>query len=133
MNRTITLNGAGDPESFVPATLRSLATAAVTTILLSGVKVAVLPPRPLLPVVRFHGGSGGFAKAGVEDITLTSDSGTLAEAVTVIGVEVSGQDGVAMRRCVFGQLDVGVLFHNEDSGSFTEYAQVCGEASSSRR
>ena len=73
------MNGAGDPESFVPATLRSLATAAVTTILLSGVKVAVLPPRPLLPVVRFHGGSGGFGgSAGaplVPNVALTIEPG----------------------------------------------------------
>lgn len=60
------------------------------------------------------GGSGVSCGAVISGITFDGNE-------TGYGVEICGQGGVTFRDCEFTNAAVGVLPHNRDSGSFTEY------------
>jgi hypothetical protein len=66
------------------------------------------------PALKFHGGSGQLSHAVAQDIQFAGNS-------TSIGVMFSGIGGVRAIRCKFGANAEGIEWHNEDTGSFTEY------------
>ncbi|WP_019988357.1 glycosyl hydrolase family 28-related protein [Rudanella lutea] len=61
------------------------------------------------------GGSGVLCRSVVSGITfIGSDNST--------GVEISGQCGQKIRNCTFKTNKTGIIFHNRNRGSFTEYS-----------
>jgi hypothetical protein len=67
-----------------------------------------------LPCLKIVGGSGQLCKSEVFGITFMGNSNSIA-------VEISGQCGQNIKKCIFKNSKFGVQFHNEDTGSFTEY------------
>lgn len=66
------------------------------------------------PILTYIGGSGGLNPAQVRDIVFNGNT-------SIIGLEFSGANGMRAVRCRFSNLNVGINFHNDLTGSFTEY------------
>lgn len=67
-----------------------------------------------LPSIQIVGGSGGMCGAVISGITFDGNT-------TGYGVEICGQNGLTFRDCSFTNAAIGLLPHNRDSGSFTEF------------
>jgi hypothetical protein len=62
-----------------------------------------------------RGGSGTNCGAVIEDLTIQGDTNTLGL------IEFSGRCGMRVRRINFNTANVGLYYHNADTGAFTEY------------
>jgi hypothetical protein len=71
------------------------------------------------PAIRMKGGSGTLSGGIVRDIYFLGDA-------TSIGVEFAGQCGSRVQNCYFDTNAVGVRWHNDVSGAFTEFCTVEG-------
>lgn len=67
--------------------------------------------KPLLKVI---GGSGDLCRSWIEGIRFEGSAGS-------VSIEIAGQCEQRWRNCRFGTCLVGVRFHNEQTGMFTEY------------
>jgi hypothetical protein len=72
------------------------------------------------PFLRIVGGSGGLTRATIRNITFQGNAGSVA-------IECAGQCGQRITDCHFRRNGVGIRFHNDVKGSFTEHcvAQNC--------
>lgn len=107
-------------SSFRPVTMRAVAGASVTRIMLQ------LEERPQhqTPVLLMWGGSGALCGAEVVGLTLQANVTTDPFALNTVGLEFRAQCGAKARHMVFTHVEIGVMFHNMNHGDFTEYCQV---------
>lgn len=108
LDNTVFLNGTGG-QSFTSASIFGLGKRKTV------IDSSLVPDG--LPALKCRGGSGQDS-----DI-LISDIGFLGTA-TKMGLMFSGQNGVKSIRCKWDTFAVGVQWHNEDAGSFTEHCTV---------
>ena len=66
------------------------------------------------PCLKIIGGSGALCRSDLSGITFVGNKNS-------VGIEISGQCGQRISDCTFRTNKTGVLFHNEDKGSFTEH------------
>jgi hypothetical protein len=99
--------------SYLVSTLETAQSFTQPSILGAGMRASVLRGTGKGPVLAMRGGSGQLAGARISDVTLTGASAT--------GVELRGVGGVTLERVLFDELAVGLLFHNDAPGSFTEF------------
>jgi hypothetical protein len=79
----------------------------------AGMRATTLTCSGAGPIIKMVGGSGSLCGAVVSDMKLTGSSAT--------GIELHGTGGVTVDRVWFKDLSVGLLFHNDQAGSFTEF------------
>lgn len=72
-----------------------------------------------LPCIRVRGGSGQLSGNFIANIDFVGNANS-------IGVEFNGQCGSWVENCFFDTNAVGARWHNETSGSFTEFCTIRG-------
>ncbi len=113
----------------VPAGVYKLSTTCVKLQSFEGLELRAVPNTvvfdysqigPNKACLKLIGGSGRICQNTIEGIIFKGNASSTA-------IEIAGQCGQLVNKCVFQRNKVGLLYHNETNGSFTEWctAQNC--------